>query len=197
MPELSPELVSQLLRERRSIYPAQFTGAPVDDEMIKEMLENANWAPTHRFTEPWRFVVFSGDGLKKLAEFQSNLYKEVSSKAGDFDEVKFQKLATKPLMSSHIIAIGMARDPKESVPEVEEVSSVAMAVQNMYLTATANSVGCYWGSGGVTYYEEAKPFFGLGAQDKLLGFLYVGTINKDKPLTGRRKPVEDKVRWVR
>ena len=72
-----------------------------------------------------------------------------------------------------------------------------MAVQNMYLTATANSVGCYWGSGGVTYYEEAKPFFGLGAQDKLLGFLYVGTINKDKPLTGRRKPVEDKVRWVR
>lgn len=197
MPEFNPELVSQLLRERRSIYPTQYTGEPVDDAIINEMLENANWAPTHRFTEPWRFVVFSGEGLKKLADFQSNLYKEVSSKTGNFDEVKFQKLATKPLMSSHIIAIGMAKDPKASVPEVEELSSVAMAVQNMYLTATANNVGCYWGSGGVTYYEEAKPFFELGADDKLLGFLYVGNIDKTKWPKGRRKPIEDKVKWVR
>ena len=197
MPEFSPELVNQLLRERRSIYPTQYTSEPVADSVINEMLENANWAPTHRLTEPWRFVVFSGEGLKKLAEFQSNLYKEVSSKAGNFDETKFQKLATKPLMSSHIIAIGMARDPKASVPEVEELSAVAMAVQNMYLTATANNVGCYWGSGGVTYYEEAKPFFELGVDDKLLGFLYVGNINKAKWPKGRRKPIADKVRWVR
>lgn len=197
MPEFSPELVSQLLRERRSIYPTQYTSEPVSDSVIKEMLENANWAPTHRLTEPWRFVVFSGEGLKKLAEFQSNLYKDLSSKAGNFDETKFQKLATKPLMSSHIIAIGMGRDPKASVPEVEELSAVAMAVQNMYLTATANNIGCYWGSGGVTYYEEAKAFFGLGADDKLLGFLYVGNIDKTKWPKGRRKPIEDKVNWVR
>lgn len=197
MPEFSPELVSQLLRERRSIYPTQYTSKPVADSVINEMLENANWAPTHRLTEPWRFVVFSGEGLKKLAEFQSNLYKEVSSKAGNFDEAKFQKLATKPLMSSHIIAIGMARDPKASVPEVEELSSVAMAVQNMYLTATSNNIGCYWGSGGITYYEEAKPFFELGTDDKLLGFLYVGNIDKTKWPKGRRKPIEDKVSWVR
>lgn len=197
MPEFSPELVSQLLRERRSIYPTQYTGEAVDDNIINQMLENANWAPTHRLTEPWRFVVFSGEGLKKLAEFQSNLYKDLSSKAGNFDETKFQKLASKPLMSSHIIAIGMAMDPKASVPEVEELSSVAMAVQNMYLTATGNNIGCYWGSGGVTYYEEAKPFFGLGADDKLLGFLYVGNIDKTKWPKGRRKPIEDKVRWVR
>lgn len=197
MPEFSPEFVSQLLRERRSIYPTQYTGEAVDDSIINEMLENANWAPTHRLTEPWRFVVFSGEGVKKLADFQSNLYKEVSSKAASFDEAKFQKLAKKPLMSSHIIAIGMSRDPKVSVPEVEELSSVAMAVQNMYLTATANNIGCYWGSGGVTYYEEAKQFFGLEAKDKLLGFLYIGNIHKGKWPKGRRKPVEDKVTWVR
>lgn len=196
MPEFNPETVNELLRERRSIYPAQYTGEPVDEQVIKDMIENANWAPTHRFTEPWRFTVFSGDGLKKLAAFQSNLYKEVSTKNGTFDEAKFQKLATKPLLSSHIIAIGMVRDPKESVPEVEEVSSVAMAVQNMYLTATANGVGCYWGTGGVTFYEEAKPFFKLGPADKLLGFLYVGNINKDKWPKGRRGPIDDKVEWV-
>lgn len=196
MPDFSPELVNQLLRERRSLYPAQYNGEPVDDAIIREMLENANWAPTHRLTEPWRFVVFSGEGLKKLAAFQSELYKEVSTREGNFDEGKFEKLATKPMMASHIIAIGMARDPKASVPEQEELASVAMAVQNMYLTATANSIGCYWGSGGVTYYEEAKPFFGLGPDDKLMGFLYIGNVNKEKWPKGRRKAIDDKVTWI-
>ena len=52
------------------------------------MLENANWAPTHRLTEPWRFVVFKGEGLKTLAKFQSELYRELSTMAGKYDEAK-------------------------------------------------------------------------------------------------------------
>ena len=197
MPTFNKEHATELIRKRRSIYPAQYSDKPVDDTIIQEMLENANWAPTHRITEPWRFVVFSGDGLKKLAAFQSDLYKEKSTNAGTFDENKYEKLATKPMLASHVIAIGMARDPKHSVPEVEELSSVAMAVQNMYLTATAQGIGCYWGSGGVTYMEEAKPFFGLGKEDKLLGFLYVGNLKSDKWPQGRRKPITDKVAWVK
>ncbi|OEK07066.1 nitroreductase family protein [Roseivirga misakiensis] len=197
MTPLDPQQVADLLQNRRSLYPAQYTGEPVAEHIIEEMLESANWAPTHRLTEPWRFVVFSGDGIKKLAEFQSELYKKVSTAQGNFDEAKFQKLATKPFLCSHIIAIGMARDVKESVPEVEEVASVAMAVQNMYLTASAHEIGCYWGSGGVTYYEEAKPFFNLKPTDKLLGFLYIGNVNMDKKPQGRRKPMADKVTWVK
>ncbi|MFY0591656.1 nitroreductase family protein [Roseivirga sp.] len=193
----SPEQVSDLIRNRRSRYPAQFTGEPVADHIIEDLLENANWAPTHRLTEPWRFVVFSGVGLKTLAKFQSELYRQVALANGTFDEGKFQKLATKPLLASHIIAIGMVRDVKESVPEVEEIASVAMAVQNMYLTASAHDIGCYWGSGGVTYYEEAKPFFGLKPADKLLGFLYIGNVNNEKKPVGRRKPITDKVSWVK
>ncbi|WP_323755502.1 nitroreductase [Roseivirga sp.] len=194
--KFSIEETNNLLRNRRSIYPAMYSDVPVDDTIIKEMLENANWAPTHKLTEPWRFVVFKGEGLKKLATFQSELYKELSTKAGNFDASKFEKLATKPLMASHIIAIGMKRDPKAYVPEIEEVAAVACAVQNMYLTATAHGIGCYWGSGGITYKEEAKSFFGLGAEDKLLGFLYVGNLKTDKWPAGKRGPIEEKVSWV-
>ncbi|KYG84388.1 nitroreductase [Roseivirga seohaensis] len=194
--KFSIEETNKLLRNRRSIYPAMYSDVSVDDAIIKEMLENANWAPTHKLTEPWRFVVFKNEGLKKLATFQSELYKELSTKAGNFDASKFEKLATKPLLASHIIAIGMKRDPKALVPEIEEISSVACAVQNMYLTATANGVGCYWGSGGITYKEEAKSFFGLGAEDKLLGFLYVGNLKTDKWPAGKRSPIEEKVSWV-
>lgn len=195
MPNFDTQSVSELLQNRRSLYPAQYSSDPVDDSIVKEMLENANWAPTHRLTEPWRFVVFKGEGLKRLAKFQSELYKEVTQKKGNFKEANFEKLAAKPMLASHVIAIGMKRDEKESVPVEEEIASVAMAVQNMYLTATAHGIGAYWGSGGVTYFEEAKEFFGLGPNDKLLGFMYLGNLKIDKWPKGRRKPIEEKVRW--
>ena len=189
------EQINDLIRNRRSVYPNMYTNEKVDDAIIQQMLENANWAPTHKISEPWRFVVFKGEGLKKLAEFQSELYREIATKEGVFKEDDYIKLKTKPLSASHVIAIGMKRDEKERLPEIEEVEAVACAVQNMYLTAAAFDVGCYWGSGGITYFEEAKEFFGLGDNDKLLGFFYVG-IPKMKPPKGRRKPVEDKVKWI-
>ncbi|MEC7755314.1 MULTISPECIES: nitroreductase family protein [Roseivirga] len=196
MTKFDTQSVNDLIRSRRSIYPAQYSDEPVDDAIIKEMLENANWAPTHKLTEPWRFVVFKGEGLQKLATFQAELYERVSMARGTFNETTREKLATKPLLASHIIAIGMSRDAKEVLPLEEEISAVAMAVQNMYLTATAHGIGCYWGSGGITYYEEAKAFFGLEAKDRLLGFLYVGTVKEGFAPQGRRNPIEDKVSWV-
>jgi nitroreductase len=90
----------------------------------------------------------------------------------------------------------MKRNEKELVPEIEEISAVACAVQNMYLTATAYGIGCYWGSGGVTYNPEANSFFGLGPNDKLLGFVYIGNLKSEKWPDGKRTPFEDKVTWV-
>lgn len=190
----TPELVNQAIRNRRSIYTSMFSGEIVDDQVIEQMLENANWAPTHKLTEPWRFIVFKEEGLKKLAIFQSELYKKVSERNGNYDQKKFDKLASKPLECSHIIAIGMKRH--EVVPEVEEVCSVAAAVQNMWITASARGVGCYWSTGGITFYEEAKLFFGLESQDQLLGFLFIGMPKSDKWPQGKRKPIADKVQWV-
>ena len=191
---ISPQQASELIRNRRSLYPAQYSGESIDDEVILEMLENANWAPTHKLTEPWRFRVFKGDGIKKLADFQSALYKELNEGKGSFDQIKYEKLQNKPLLCSHIISIGMNRN--EIVPEMEEVASVACAVQNMYLTAAAYGLACYWTTGGITFYEEAKEFFGLGTDDKLMGFLYLGK-PKGKWPAGKRNPIEEKVVWVR
>ena len=194
MDTLGIEQLNELIINRRSIYPTMYTGEVIEESIIKNILANANWAPNHGKTEPWRFTVFAGEGLQKLADFQSELYKKNATEKGSFDEVKFQKLATKPLFASHIISIGMKRCEKENIPEIEEVEAVACAVQNMYLTAAAYKIGCYWGSGGVTYLEAAKSFFGLGAKDKLLGFMYLGQPKKWPE--GKRNPIEDKVTWV-
>jgi nitroreductase len=194
--EFNSDEITRLIRHRRSVYPVQYSGETVSREIIQEMLENATWAPTHKLTQPWRFIVFTGKGLNKLADFMSALYEKVSTANGKYEEKKFKMLSTKPLLASHIIALGMKRDEKERVPVIEEIEAVASAAQNMQLTAAAHGVGCYWGSGGITYFEEAKPFFGLESKDKLLGFLYIGWPKEGRWPRSKRKPVEEKVTWV-
>jgi nitroreductase len=189
-----PSDFNTLARSRRSVFPDQFdAGKKVDDTIIREILLNATWAPNHGKTEPWHFTVFSGEGLKKLADFQSNLYKELSSDG--FKEMTFTKMQQNPLKASHIIAIGMKRSVLKNIPEIEDIEAVACAVQNIYLSVTAYGLGGYWTTGGITYKEEAKSFFGLGEADKLLGFFYIGQVAI--PSTGgSRQPIEQKLNWI-
>jgi nitroreductase len=188
--------VNRLMRERRSVFPRDYSGEKVKDEIIQQMLENATWAPNHKMTEPWRFVVFSGESLRKLATFQATCYKTVTEANGTFNVNKYESLQINPMKSSHIISIGVKRDEMKRVPEIEEVGAVYCAVENMYLTAAAYEMGCYLSSGGITYFQEAKEFFGLGPDDKLLGFLHVGVPNEGLP-ERKRRPVDEKVIWIK
>jgi nitroreductase len=86
--------------------------------------------------------------------------------------------------------------PTKKFPEVEEIAAVACAVQNIYLSATAYGLGGYLTTGGVTYKQSAKEFFGLGEDDKLLGFFYLGHVAVPSP-SAKRKLVEEKVEWVK
>src|SRR5687768_7922933 len=87
------EEFNRLVRSRRSVFPKQYEeGKKVEDEMVLQILENATWAPNHGQTEPWKFVVFTGEGLKKLAHFQSELYKESSGER--FKEATYLNLQT-------------------------------------------------------------------------------------------------------
>lgn len=191
----NPEMVNEVIQKRRSVFQQQYSGESVNDTIVRQMLDNANWAPTHKLTEPWRFVVFSGPGLKKLADFQADLYKKIAMADGSYKEDRYQNLLTKPMLSSHIVAVCMKRDEKKSVPEIEEIGAVFCAIENMYLTATAYGVGAYLSTGGITYFEEAKEFFGLSKEDKLLGFFHVGMPKNSLP-EGKRRPLEEKVKWV-
>jgi len=188
-----PAHINRLIHARRSVYVRSFVpGQVIPNEIVWQLLDNANTAPTHKRTEPWRFAVFAGEGRRRLAQFQAELYRQKAG--GKFDEGKYQKLLSQPLECSHVIAIGMKRHPV--VPEMEEIAAVAAAVQNIYLSATAYGLGGYWSTGGVTFYPEAKAFFDLGAEDQLLGFFFLGYPSESLPAPPLRGPIQDKVTWV-
>ena len=192
MEKITAEQVDELIKNRRSVYTNQFVkGKKIPDEIIMQLLENANWAPTHKNTEPWRFVIFKEDGLQKLATFQAELYKKTAGEK--YKQGKYEKLLITPLECSHVIAIGMKRS--DNIPEMEEIAAVACAVQNLHLSAVAHNIGGYWSTGGITYTPEAKSFFGLNEADKLLGFFYVGYVQVPSA-KGLRKPISEKIIWV-
>src|SRR5687768_8875693 len=121
---MNPDLFNELVRNRRSVFPDQLIpGKKADDEIIKEILVNATWAPNHGQQQPWQFTVFTGEGLKKLAAFQSELYKQEVGE--QFKEITYNKLLQNPLKASHIIAIGMKRTTTKNIPEIEDIEAVA------------------------------------------------------------------------
>lgn len=190
------EYLNKVIRNRRSVFPKDYTGERIDDKIIQQLLENANWAPTHKLTEPWRFKVFCDNGLKTFAEFQAQKYHDRCYGKIDYLEKKYAKLLNNPLKCSHIISIGVHRVFDSPIPEIEEIAAVSCAVQNILLSAHSYSLGAYWTTGGVTYDGSAKQFFDLNEGDILLGFIYLG-ITSVESINGRRTDINDKVQWVR
>src|SRR5690606_10096383 len=189
---MTPAELNALIRKRRSVFPRQYVDKPIPKEIIEQILENANWAPTHKLTQPWRFKVLRGEALKKLSTFLGEHY-QANTPAEDFSEIKLKKMTSNPLKSNVAIAICMQRDPKQSLPEWEELAAVACAVQNMYLTCTAYDVGCYWATPAAAL--AADDFLNLNEGERCLGLLYMGYHDGDVE-DSKRNPIEEKTVWM-
>lgn len=187
--------VNGLIRDRRTIYPEQFSTRKVHQEILEVLLENARWAPTHKLTQPWHFVVFTGDGLQKLSDFHSETYKRITP-ADKFGEKKYLMMKERPLKSSAVIAVCLKRDKNESIPELEEVAAVACSVQNMALTATAYGLAFYWGTGGLTFHQEMKDFLGLEEKDTCMGLIHIGYPAIEWPAKTKRKMRSEYLTWI-
>lgn len=185
--------LNKIIRSRRSIFPPMYTGEQIDDDLIWQILENANWAPTHKNTEPWFFKVVRQDKIPELCAFGAEWYQKYTP-TEKFSEMKLKKIKTKPLSASHIIAVMMKRDAEKRIPKWEEEAAVACAVQNMYLTVTAMGLGGYWSTPG--YALKSDDFFKLKKKEKCLGLFYIGVPKKDIDLKGTRGDIKDKVTWL-
>lgn len=182
-------MIFDLIKKRRSVFPAQYNDRPIAKADIESILEAANWAPTHRKTEPWRFKVLVGEAKEKLGLFLSLKYMETEDRP---KQMKVKKLIDNPKKAGAIIAICMQRDPKESVPEWEEIAATAMAVQNMWLCCTELGIGSYWSSPGLIKYMD--DFFEMNEGERCLGFFYMGYYDGALPEI-TRNPIADKVVW--
>lgn len=185
--------VDQIIKKRRSVYPKFFTDETIDADTIWKILELANWAPTHRMTEPWRFIVMQDEKLEELGSFLAEAYKESCTEA-QFNERKYKQKKEKVTKSAAVIAIVMKRDPEESLPEWEELAATACAVENLWIAACNYELGGYWSSpGSIVGRPSVLP---LEEGEKCYGLFYLGKHNMPE-IPRQRGDIKEKVRWLR
>ncbi len=186
---------NSIVQNRRSVYPNQFIkDKTIPDEIIWEILENANRAPTHKLTQPWRFTVFAGKGRERFADLQTGIYTKYAGE--NFKDKKLKNLREYPLLSSHVIVVGMKRSDVTSIPEIEETIATACAIENLFLSLTAYGLGGYLSTGGITYMEEAKSHFDLELADKLIGTFFIGYPAEISNQLTKRTSIHEKVKWI-
>jgi nitroreductase len=65
---IDPQSVLTLIQERRSFGLKDLKPDPVPREIVEQLLHAAQWAPNHGHTEPWRFMIYMGEGRRALGE---------------------------------------------------------------------------------------------------------------------------------
>lgn len=167
-------------------------GNKIPNGEIAALLELADWAPTHAFTEPWRFVVYAEP--KAFCEKHAEIYQE-STAPENFKEAVYNNLLNMGNTASHIVIAYMKRGDNPNIPAFEEIAATSCGIQNMLLGATALNIAVYWGTGGAALRPAMKVFLGLEEQDQVMGILYFGYAD-EYPEGKRRIPLEEKIKWV-
>lgn len=185
--------ITALIKDRRTIYPEQFSTRKIQREQIELILNAGIWAPTHGNTQPWRFQVFMDNDKNKLSDFLAQTYLKITPKEAQNDQ-KLAKMINRPKQASVVIAVWMKRDETKKIKEIEEIEAVACSIQNMHLMACAYGIGAFWSTPGIIYTEEMKQFLNIDPDDRCVGLFYLGYPAIEWP-KGHRKPIEYVTKW--
>lgn len=190
--EESAQRLLNAIATRRSFSLKEVAPEPIDLGLVAQLLEAANWAPSHGKTEPWRFVVYSGEARRIIADAFGAAFRllnpgQPADSAGE--RAQRERVWQAPVW----VALGMRPDPK--MPEWEELVAFGSAVQNMHLMAGALGLASKWTSGACALHSHVAEQVGFASDTRLFGFFYVGRPAVAWP-EGRRRPLADKVRWV-
>ncbi len=181
--------VIKAIQTRRAVFQASFTQEEVSKEDILTILEAANAAPTHKRTQPWRFVIYRQEGLQRLGAELSRIYKTVTP-AEKYLEKTELSMGEKATLSN--VAIALIVNYTGDLPEWEELAATSCAIENMWLAAHSLGLGGYWASPGLI--NHLGGFLNLEENQKCIGLFYLGHHQSEirEPV---RTPIADKIRW--
>jgi nitroreductase len=173
----------QLLKTRRSVKPMELTGPPPSDAEIDSMLSIASRVPDHGKLTPWRFIVFTGGARVSAGDVIAEAFKANRADATS-EQIEFerQRLARAPL----VIAVVSRAAPHVKIPEWEQQLSAGAAAMNLVNAAHAMGYAASWITEWYAYDRRVLDALGLAANERMAGFVHIGT--PAKPPEDRDRP---------
>lgn len=167
---------------RRRDVRAQFSGDPVDPEVLKRVLNAANAAPSVGMSQPWDFILVQDGSVR--AKFAEHVEAERIAFASLLDGERlatFEKIKVEGIMESSL-GIVVTYDATRGAPAVlgrntiddAGLYSVCLAIQNLWLAATSEDMGVGW----VSFYKEEflSELMDLPSQVRPIAWLCFGPV---------------------
>lgn len=165
--------------------------APSADE-LEWILQAAMSAPDHGEMRPFRFLVIEGDARHQLAKvFES----AVRNREPDADQATIDKQKNKPLRSPMIIVVIAQINQNPKIPEIEQLLCAGCAAQHIQLACTELGYGSIWLTGANAYDLTVHQALGLDMNEKVIGFMYVGTAAEIPARKSRHSASQVTTRW--
>lgn len=179
-----------------AIHGRQTIGKVKQDEVSRELIENilsaAVQAPNHYKVRPWRFVVLTGDGRKKLGDVMSASFLD---RHPDTPPEGLDKVRATPLMAPVVIAIGADKPSEPKHIEVENISAASASAYLMLLAAHGLGLGAKLKTGEWARDPKVKEFLGFDVDQHIIGFVYIG-YPEVTPEPYVRVGFEDRTVWM-
>jgi len=172
-----------LLKTRRSVKPLELAGPGPSAAELDTLLTVASRVPDHGKLTPWRFIVFDGDARLKAGEAIAQAFKTDRPDATE-EQMGFERarLARAPL----VVAVVSRAAPHVKIPEWEQVLSAGAAAMNLVTAAHALGFAATWITEWYSYDRRVLDALGLGANEKIAGFVHIG--RPGKPPEDRPRP---------
>ncbi len=171
----------ELLKLRRSVKPREMTGPGPSPTELETILTIGARVPDHGKLTPWRFIVFEGDARARAGDVIAKVFarKNPGAPAAEI-EIEKRRLMDAPL----VIGVVSFTRPHPNVPPWEQELSAGASAMNIVTAATALGYGANWLTGWFAFDRDVLEGFGLKADEKLAGFIHIGTVtkpNEDRP----------------
>lgn len=154
--------------------PAKQLAEPApNDAELSTLFAAAMTAPDHCGLQPWRFIVIRGNARRRLGDVFVDAYKLRDSSAS---AAQLENYRLKPLRAPLIIAVvADIQSNNVKVPEQEQIISAGVAAQHIQLAARAMGFHSIWLTGINCHDLYVSSAMGLGFDEKLVGFIYLGS----------------------
>lgn len=189
----SPETV-ELLLTRRSAKALTMVEPGPNDEELRTILTAGARVPDHGKLAPWRFIIFRGDARAAFGAELARIHAEAQPGATD-DQVAFE--ANRLTRAPVVVAVVSRVTPGIKIPEWEQVLSAGAVCQNMLVAATALGFGAQWLTEWYAFDAQVNALLGLGENEKVAGFIYLGSESVAKDERPRPVLAEITSEWKR
>lgn len=171
LPRLCPSTL-HYLATRRSLTPAQMIEPGPTAEECDALLRLASRVPDHRRVHPFRFLTFVGDARQRFGEVLAEAFvRQEPDATEDLVALERGRFMRAPL----VIAVISAVNREHKTPEWEQVLTAGAAAQTLLIAAGAAGYAAQWLTEWYAYDEHVTAAMGLSANERVVGFVYIGT----------------------